>query len=150
MDLPDWFPTLLLQLLAKPNWAELRAEGVHHAGWLVYRKMSQDASLVGTTIPAPYFSLLGFLNLPWHESTVERSFGKGKLRLLMEGHEPAFVEAKAQLHPQALVGDAPGVFGIIQLILRYSKTPTRATYARILRAVSDADHAFVPQCDTSL
>lgn len=143
MEVPGWFTTLMLQLMAKPNWAELGDDTIHHMGWLAHRRVSHDQSLLGSAISVPYLSLLGFVNLPWHERAMEVTLGRGNLRLVAHGHEPALNEANAKLHPQALEGDAPGVFGVIQLVLRYSKSPNRVTYAKMLRAVSEAGESLL-------
>jgi hypothetical protein len=137
-EVPDWFSSLLISLLMKPNWADLGADGIHQAARLLHRKTSQKDTPLAA-LPPQYKSLLWFLNFAWQGNTTGISVASGNLRIIAQGLEPGIVEANAQLHPAALDGEAPGVFRSVQLMLQYTKKPSRSAYAAMLRAVVPAE-----------
>ena len=103
----QWFSALLLDLLAKPNWAEIGSEGIRQVAWTIYRNQTHQRMPLGAAISSQYASLLRFLILPWHQRPIEMRFRSGNLHLLAHNYEPALTEARSGLDPNALIGETP-------------------------------------------
>ena len=137
LEVPRWFASLLLQLLTKPNWAELGADVISGAVWLL-RNNSAERPPVPSVLAPQFASLLPLLFLSWHERPVEEHVAIGNLRFRFPRSADNVEEVIGAANEAAVAEDAPGIFHFIQLLLRFSKTRSRTAYVAILQAIHQA------------
>jgi hypothetical protein len=134
---PRWLTSVLLERLTKPNWAELGSEVIAGISWLLRYNLDQIA-MDSTVLDKRFAPLLPLLMTTWQERPTDEHIMIGNLRFQFPVPADKTHDAIAAVNGAALSEEAPGIFNLIQDILRFTKSPSPKVYSKILLSIHQA------------
>lgn len=135
---PIWFQRLMLELLMSPHWIELKSRAINSICWFLRMATNSNPSdldqLDSTVLP-----LWPLLTMISAQSVSSESIAIGELVFPQWTVDPEQSELVSAAAAQLSERDAPGIFHLIQAMVRFSQKRDPRDYGYILDTLAKVE-----------